>query len=119
MKNYIQKGGTLTFIAAGVLAAGAGVLLGDQGLFGINSYDVAIGEEGEAKAEGVFNLPKVAATAIDQFDIAYWDDGNKVVTPVALSNTAIGYFTQPALSADTHVDVLLAKINTITVEIPD
>ncbi len=117
MKNFIQNGGTLTFVAAAVLASGAGVLLGDQGLFGVNSYDVGVGDEGEAKLEGVFNLPKVAATAIDQFDIAYWNDTTKVVTPVASTNKAIGYFTKAALSADTHVNVLLAKINTVTVEV--
>lgn len=115
MKNFIQKGGTLTFVAAAALASGAGVLLGDQGLFGVNSYDVAIGEEGEAAVEGVFNLPKVAATAIDRFDIAYWDDTNKVLTPTASTHNAVGYFTQAALSADTHVDVLLAKISTVEV----
>lgn len=115
MKNSVQKGGTLTFIAAATIASGAGVLLGDQGLFGVNSYDVVSGEEGEAAIEGVFNLPKVAATAIDQFDIAYWDDANKVVTPTASTHNAIGYFTLTALSADTHVDVLLAKISTVEV----
>src|SRR5690606_35223988 len=109
------KGGTLTFVAAAVTASGAGVLLGDQGLFGVNSYDVDIGDEGEAKIEGVFNLPKVGATVVDQFDIAYWDDSAKVVTPVASTHKAVGYFASSALSADTHVDVLLAKINTVTI----
>jgi predicted RecA/RadA family phage recombinase len=111
MKNFVQKGGTLTFVAVAALASGAGVLLGDQGLFGVNSYDVAIGEEGEAAIEGVFNLPKVAATAITQFDIAYWDDTAKVVTPTASTHLAIGHFSTAALSADTHVNVLLGRVN--------
>lgn len=109
MKNFIQSGHTLTFIATAVLASGAGVLLGDQGLFGVNLYKVAIGDEGEAKVDGVVDLPK-AAVAIDRFDRAYWDDTNKVVTNVATDNTIIGYFTTDAAGGDATVNVMLTPV---------
>lgn len=90
MKNYVQKGETLTFTAAATIAGGAGMLLGDEGLFGVNSFDVVSGDEGEAQVEGVFNLP-LAAVSVSQFDRAYWDDSAKNVTNVD-TNTPCGFF---------------------------
>lgn len=100
MKNKIKQGSTLTFIATAVVLGGAGVLLGDEGLFGVNAYDVAIGESGEAEVEGVFELPMAAVTT-GQFDVAYWDDDNKVVTNVATDNTKIGHFANTPTSGGT------------------
>lgn len=105
MKNYVQPGRTLTFTAAAALASGAGVLLG-AATFGVNSYDVAIGESGEATLEGVYTLPK-AAVSSSAFEAAYWDDTNKVVTNVATSNVKIGFFTETtAASVSTAVRLI-------------
>ncbi len=92
MKNKIQSGHTLTFVAAGALLSGAGVLLSAT-LFGVNAYDVAAGQSGEADIEGVFLLPKAAVTNT-QFAAAYWDNTNKVTTNVASGNTLIGFYTE-------------------------
>ncbi len=105
MKNFVQEGKTLTFTAGATIAAGAGMLLGDQGLFGINSYDVVSGDSGEAMVNGVFDLQAAAVTA-DPFDLAYWDDANSVVTNVSSGNTKIGYFTE-AVTSGAIVPVLL------------
>lgn len=96
MKNYVQVGDKLSFVAAAVLAAGAGVLLGATA-FGVNSYAVAIGETGEAAVEGVFTLPK-AAVVTTAFAAAYWDNAAKVTTNVSSGNTLIGYYTEASAS---------------------
>lgn len=96
MKNRVQTGTTLTFVAAAALASGAGFLLGTT-LFGVNSYDVETGESGEAEIEGVFVLPKAAVTNT-AFAAAYWDNTNKVTTTTSTSNTLIGFYTEAGAS---------------------
>lgn len=91
MKNRVQLGNTLTFIAAADVLSGQGLLLGGT-VFGVSAYTVKSGEEGEAQIEGVFSLPKAAVTNT-AFAAAYWDNTNKVVTTTATSNTLIGFFT--------------------------
>lgn len=91
MKNRVQLGNTLTFIAAADVLSGQGLLLGGT-VFGVSAYDVKTGAEGEAQIEGVFNLPK-AAVVNTAFAPAYWDNTNKVTTPTAGSNTLIGFYT--------------------------
>jgi len=92
MKNFVQKGRTVTFTASAALASGAGVMLSAT-LFGVNSNDVAIGGSGEAVIEDVFSLPKAAITNT-QFAAAYWDNTNKVTTNVASGNALIGVYTE-------------------------
>lgn len=94
MKNSVQNGITLTFTAGADLSSGDGVLLGAGGLFGVVSYDVLNGEEGEAVTEGVFELPKATADTPAAFAVAYWDDSNSELTTVSTSNTQVGYFTE-------------------------
>lgn len=106
MKNFVKTGNTLTFIAVAAVVSGAGLLLGDAGLFGVSTTTVAIGESGEADIEGVFELPK-AAVAVDAFDAAYWDDTAKTVTNVATDNTKIGVFTETYASGDGTANVKL------------
>lgn len=91
MKNRVQLGNTLTFIAAADIASGAGVLLGGT-VFGVSATAVKSGAEGEAQIEGVFLLPK-AAQATTAFAAAYWDNTAKVTTTTAASNTLIGFYT--------------------------
>ena len=109
MKNFIQLGDTLTFVAAGAIAGGAGLLLGTTGLFGVNSYDVVANDEGEAQIRGVFELPKASADAPAAFANAYWDDGNSRVTTADGSgaNTLIGVFVKAYQNGDTLARVKL------------
>lgn len=97
MKNFVQKGNTLTFVAAAALLSGAGVLLSAT-LFGVAKTDVANGATGEAEIEGVFTLPKAAVTNT-QFAAAYWDNTNKVTTNVSSGNVLIGFYTEAGGSA--------------------
>lgn len=97
MKNFVQKGDKLTFVAAATIAAGAGVLLGTA-VFGVNSYNVVSGDSGEVMVEGVFTLPK-AAVVTTAFAAAYWDNAAKVTTNVSSGNTLIGFYTEAGGSA--------------------
>jgi predicted RecA/RadA family phage recombinase len=102
MKNRVQNGNTLTFIAVADVLSGQGLLLGGT-VFGVSAYDVKTGDEGEAQIEGVFSLPK-AAVVTTAFAAAYWDNAAKVTTNVAAGNTLIGFYTLAgAASAATNV----------------
>jgi predicted RecA/RadA family phage recombinase len=97
MKNKVQDGLTLTYVAVATIAAGAGVLLGGT-VFGVNSYNVVSGDSGEAEITGVHNLPKAAVTNT-AFAAAYWDNTNKVTTTSSSGNTLIGFYTEAGGSA--------------------
>lgn len=90
MKNYVQPGDMVTFTAAAAVASGAGLLLG--ALFGVSAATYAVGESGELKTTGVFDLPADPADARAIGAKAYWDDTAKRVTGTASGNTLIGCF---------------------------
>ena len=96
MKNFIQRGDTLSFTAAAAASSGDLINLG-SGLHGVAAYDVAVGDEGEAVIEGVFELPKVAADVAAAFDLAYFDGSNITTDPSG--NTLVGVFTQAAAAS--------------------
>lgn len=97
MKNYVQQGKTVTFVASAALLSGAGVLLSAT-LFGVATTDVAIGATGEALIEDVVSLPK-AAVVTTAFAAAYWDNTAKVTTNVSSGNVLIGFYTEAGGSA--------------------
>jgi len=91
MKNYVSAGDTITFTAAAAHNSGDGVLLGS--LFGVAANDVAIGDQGVLRLEGVYSLPKAASQAWTVGAKVYWDDTNKVCTTTATGNKLIGVAT--------------------------
>lgn len=104
MKNFIQSGHRLTFVAAAVIASGAIVRIGEY--VGINSYDVAIGEEGELSLTGVYSVPKTAAVVLAVGDNAYLTAGEASDTN---TDPLIGTVHKAAAGADTHVEILLKQ----------
>jgi predicted RecA/RadA family phage recombinase len=88
MKNFIQKGLTLSLLAAAAVQAGEAVLVGK--LFGVAVANVAAGATGEFQTEGVFELPALAADVAAQGAILYWDAVNKRLTITAAGNTRVG-----------------------------
>lgn len=104
MRNYVQRGDTVTMAAPYPLASGDGALVG--ALFGVASYDTAAGEEAELATVGVYTLPK-AAGAVAQGAALYWDNAAKVVTTSSSGNIRIGVAILPAASGDAVATVRL------------
>lgn len=89
MKNYIQPGKSITATApSGGVASGAGVLIGT--LFGIAQHDAAEGAELELLTEGVVEIGKTSALAIEVGDRLFWDATNKVVNKTATAQVCVG-----------------------------
>ena len=92
MKNYVQPGNTITLTAPYAVTSGDGLLVGS--IFGIASWDAALGEPVETALTGVFDITKVGSQAWTVGAKVYWDDTNKRTTSVATSNTLIGVATE-------------------------
>jgi predicted RecA/RadA family phage recombinase len=105
MKNFIQKGDTITLTApTGGVSSGGGVLVGS--LFGIAAGDAAENADVEVLTRGVFELPK-ATGAIAQGAKVYWNNANGNVTTTVTGNTLIGAAIAAAASGDATVIVRL------------
>lgn len=109
MKNYVQPGDMITFIAAAAIAAGAGVLIGS--LFGVSAGSYASGAQGEAKTTGVFDLTAASAATGAVGAKAYWDDTAKNVTSTATNNSLIGVFVNAKASGDAVARVRLNGVS--------
>ncbi|TCR69698.1 DUF2190 family protein [Bosea sp. BK604] len=111
MKNYVQPGDAIDFVApSGGVVGGAGFLLGT--LFGVVARSAAQGETTvlNCKPGDVFRLPKAATITPAPGAILYWDDTNKNVTTTSASNTKIG--VQAALAASGATDAtVLVRLN--------
>lgn len=105
MKNYIQMGAALAFVAGANIVSGQGVLAG--GFFGIATGDVASGATGTIQVEGVFSIAKATGVTFAANDRVYWDDTAKKVTTVSSGNRLIGVATAAAGSSATALDVKL------------
>lgn len=103
MRNFVQRGDTLTLTAPAEIISGDVVIVGS--IIGIANGDADNGAPVDLDTLGVFRLPKVEALAIDEGDIVYWDAGAKLVTKTAEGNAKLGVATEdaPTLSADVAV----------------
>lgn len=107
MKNFIQPGDVLTFVApAGGVVSGDGVVNGS--LFGVAAYTAGAGAEVEANLIGVFALPKTAG-ALALGVKAYWDGA--AVTGTATGNRLIGAVAKAAGAGDATVRVRLNGVS--------
>jgi predicted RecA/RadA family phage recombinase len=82
MRNYVQKGLSLTVTAPRNVNSGDGVQIG-AGLFGVAVEAASAGSQVDLLTEGVFSLPLDSAAMFSQGDVAYWD-----ATADAATNTA-------------------------------
>lgn len=78
MKNYVQKGETLTIPAPATVESGDIVVAG--ALIGIAAGDAASGADLDLVTEGVFTVPKVSALAITLGAVVYFDESAELVT---------------------------------------
>jgi predicted RecA/RadA family phage recombinase len=88
MKNFVQRGDTVTLTAPYDVASGAGLQVGS--LFGVASFAAASTKSVEAVRIGVFDLAKVSAQAWAMGDRIYWDNTAKLCTTVATGNLLVG-----------------------------
>lgn len=106
MRNYVQRGDTVTLIAPAALASGEPFAVG--AIFGVASGAAGSGAEVEAARVGVFDLPKVTGTGWSAGDRLYWDATAKKITTVETDNLFIGAALATTGSAATVGRVLLA-----------
>ena len=113
MKNFRQKGDTVTVTAPANVVSGQGVLVGD--LFGAALFDALSGAPVEIAVEGVIGLPKAVGT-INEGVRVFWDNTAGRVTTTATSNRCIGWMVTRGGSAaadGTRIDVKLGGPNAV------
>lgn len=105
---FVQEGETIDYTPAADVDAGDVVLQGD--LIGIAKLDIATGTLGALAVTGVFDIAKIAATAITAGAIAYWDETAQVATNTSNSgaNKPLGKFIRAAAAADATARVRLS-----------
>jgi predicted RecA/RadA family phage recombinase len=105
MRNFIQRGDTLTIPAPADVLSGGVVQMG--AIVGVANGSATQGAPVDVDVVGVFSLPKVAATAVAVGDVLYWDATAKLVTKTATANTRLGVATEPAGAGAAEVAVRL------------
>jgi predicted RecA/RadA family phage recombinase len=94
--NFIQEGNVLTLAAPYARNSGQAALVG-TGLFGVALTDLANGESGAFKTQGVVTLAKVTAQEWATIGLPiYWDNSDKLLTTTSGGNTLVGYNTAAA-----------------------
>lgn len=104
MKNFVQPGNTVRFIAPYAVASGGGFQVG--AFFAVANAAAALNAEVEGDLYGIFDLPK-AAGAVTQGQKIYWDNAAKLVTTTVGANILIGAATRAAAGGDATARVRL------------
>ena len=89
MKNWVQRGDTVTVTAPAATLSGQGIKLGTA-LFGVAVGDAASGAQVEILTVGVVDLAKVQADTFAVGDKVYWNNTNRQATSTVGSNMPIG-----------------------------
>jgi predicted RecA/RadA family phage recombinase len=71
-KTFIQEGRVIDYTASAAVKSGDVVVMGQ--LVGVALNDIAAGETGPVQIDGVWELPKVSASVINQGESVNWDD---------------------------------------------
>jgi predicted RecA/RadA family phage recombinase len=90
MKNYVQRGDTVTVTAPYAVLSGGGILITGTGhIFGVAVNNQNSGDSSEVLTDGVFDLTKDTST-FNEGDYVYWNNTSQECTSTATSNTKIG-----------------------------
>jgi predicted RecA/RadA family phage recombinase len=93
MKNYVQRGDVLDFVApSGGVVSGTPVKIGR--FFVIPATTNLVGETFSGAIEGVFDLPKVAAEPWTAGLMVWWNSAASLVTSVSTTAMFIGLATR-------------------------
>lgn len=110
MKNYVQKGDTVTFVApAGGVVSGQGYLVG--ALFVVAHTDAVEAADCEGLTCGVVRLAKKAGDTPAQGGNAYWDDTAKELTTNNTGTKKVGVFMKAFASGDAEAEVRLNGVS--------
>ena len=103
MKNYVQKGESIEFVAVGAIVSGAIVEVG--ALAGVSAGTYAIGDTVVVSLCGVYEVPKTTG-AITLGAKLYSNAAGSATTTVG-TNVFLGYAFSAQLSGDATVKVRL------------
>lgn len=101
MRNYIEEGICLTFVATAPMKSGDLVIEGS--IVGVAAHDAEVGQDATIRIEGVFELPKTAALGLVFGQPVTWAAG----AVAGSGGNAIGVAAAPADAAATTAYVLL------------
>ena len=91
MKNYVQRGDTVTVTAPYAVLSGGGILITGTGhIFGVAVNNQSSGDSSEVLTEGVFDLTKDTSTFAEGDYVCNWKIVCRKRTSTATSNTKIG-----------------------------
>lgn len=105
MKNFIQKGDTITVPAPATLVSGQGILVGNT--FGVAAHAAASGADVSLVTTGVFELPAASAATGAVGALMYWDVADAEFNATASSNFAVGSLVKAKTSGQTTVTIRL------------
>lgn len=108
MRNYTQDGDVLSLAPSAAVAAGAGYLFG-AALFGVATSAVASGATGEFITEGVVEIAKTSALAINVGDRVFWDAANSVVNKTSTAQVCVGVAVEAAANPSSTVKISLGR----------
>lgn len=103
MKNYIQKGDSIEFVAVTAIASGAIVEVG--ALAGVSAGAYKIGDTVVVSLCGVYEVPKVAGAVT--LGAKLYSNGSGSATTTVGTNVFLGYAFNAPASGDATVRVRL------------
>jgi predicted RecA/RadA family phage recombinase len=103
MKNYIQKGDSIEFVAVAAIASGAIVEVG--ALAGVSAGKYEIGDTVVVSLCGVYEVPKIAGAVT--LGAKLYSNAAGAATTVASTNVFLGYAFSDQASGDATVKVRL------------
>lgn len=108
MRNWIQEGDVLTLTPGSNVAAGAGFMFG-AGLFGVATNAVTANTAGEFITEGVVEIAKTSALAINVGDRVFWDSTNSVVNKTTAAQVCVGVAVESVANPSATVRIKLGR----------
>ncbi|MCA9132938.1 MAG: DUF2190 family protein [Planctomycetales bacterium] len=105
LTTFRQTGDLIDYTPSG--AASAGDIVVQSELVGQVVADLAAGQKGALRIEGVITAPKLSSDEVDIGDVLYWDAGNSRCTTTASTHKIMGKAVSAAGSGATSVDVKL------------
>ena len=109
MKNYIQDGQIIDFIAPSNTVAGTAYLIND--IVVVAMLTVPAGQRCPMLCSGVVELPKNPSDTFQQGDLLYWDNTNKRLTRTQSGNKRCGFSAEPAASGDVNCRVYIYALS--------